>query len=493
MDLRDYIRILRTHYRVVLAIIAASLVAAWLVTAFSPRVYTATASGLVKAPSGTSTAEDSIGDALAKSRVVSYVVLATGRPTAQRVINELGFNTTPDALIHRVHVTQPTNTVTIRVSASANTPTSASQLADAWVKALAAEISAVEDPTKTGKTIHLVPVESAAIPTRPSSPNPTRNLAVGGALGALAGFAYALLRARIDRRIRDIDTVTRDFGVTVAGAIPLNEALERKPGQPVPIVVAGPRDAKRSNAAESFFKIRTNLQFMDIDNPPRVIVVTSPMPGDGKSTVAANLAAALAASGEPVILLDGDLRRPVVAESFGLPEGAGLTNLLTAKATVEEVAERPIEGLPLHVVTAGSIPPNPSELLGSKTMRQLLQSLRKDYLVVIDAPPLLPVTDAAVLTANADGALIVISAGKTLDAQLDGAIAHLEQVSGHILGVIFNKVQIAAGGYGYGNYGYYGGYGYYGEDSKPTKKAGQRKKAPPKQDWDQPISAPVRH
>lgn len=138
------------------------------------------------------------------------------------------------------------------------------------------------------------------------------------------------------------------------------------------------RDSSRNHAAESFLKIRTNLQFMDIDNPPRVIVVTSPLPGDGKSTVSANLAFSLAEAGESVILLDGDLRRPVVAESFGLLEGVGLTDLLTGKATLEDVSQHPTQSESLTVVGAGTIPPNPSELLGSNVMRQLLQSLRRD-------------------------------------------------------------------------------------------------------------------
>ena len=210
---------------------------------------------------------------------------------------------------------------------------------------------------------------------------------------------------------------------------------------------------------------------MDIDNPPRVIVVTSPLPGDGKSTVSANLAASLAESGESVILLDGDLRHPVVAESFGLVGGVGLTDLLTSKATLAEVSQHPTSSPGLTVVGAGAIPPNPSELLGSNVMRQLLQNLKKDHIVIIDAPPLLPVTDAAVLTANSDGALVVISAGKTLDNQLDGALAHLEQVNGHVLGVIFNKVTTSSVGTYYGYYGYYGTY--YGQDS--GKKKGRKR------------------
>ena len=187
--------------------------------------------------------------------------------------------------------------------------------------------------------------------------------------------------------------------------------------------------------------------------------MTSPLPGDGKSTVALNLAAALSMSGQPVMLIDADLRRPVMAESLGLVEGVGLTDVLIGGVQVEEVVQR-VAGLPnLAVLAAGPVPPNPSEMLGSKSMRRLLKRLRKDYTVIIDAPPLLPVTDAAVLSAAADGALVVVSSGRTLDTQLRDALGNLSAVSGHTLGVVLNRVPPRSSASGY-----YGGY--YGNSAK---------------------------
>ena len=470
MELSDYLKIARTHWLAILIFTLVGALLAWLVTIFSPQVYAANATGMVRMSGSDSPAEESLGDTLAKSRAVTYVDVATGRAVAQRVIDDLNLNTSPDALITHVTVTQPVDTVSLKIRATASTPGGAQMLADSWVKALATQVDEIE----ASKNIRVIPVEAAALPTRPVSPNPVRNLALGTFLGLLGGLGYGVVRSRMDRRIRDVDTVTQRFGATVAGAIPASPALARGAGERVPIVVAGPRESGRGQAAEAFFKVRTNLQFMDIDNPPRVIVVTSPLPGDGKSTISANLAVALSEAGHSVILLDGDLRRPVVAESFGLVEGVGLTDLLTGRATLDDVSQYPTMSPRLAVVGAGSIPPNPSELLGSNSMRQLLQSLKGEHMVIIDAPPLLPVTDAAVLTANADGALIVITAGKTLDTQLDAAMSHLEQVNGHILGVIFNKVQTSGLGSGYGYYGYYAGYGYAGEEA--GKKGSKRKR-----------------
>lgn len=485
MELRDYLRIARMHWQAILASVVIGGLLGWLLTMYSPRVYAADATGMVVTPpiifSGDSVGNLSYGDVLSKSRAVSYADVARGRLTAQGVIDKLQLATTPDALVKKITVTTPPDTVSLKIRATAEDPTVAQRLADTWVSVLADRIEEIEDPQGTGKTIRLEPVEPAAIPTSPVSPNPPRNLALGLLLGGLFGAAYALLRSRLDRRIRDIDTLTREFDVTVAGVIPSSPSLEREPGAPLPIVVSGSRDRRRLQAAESFFKIRTNLQFMDIDNPPRVIVVTSPLPGDGKSTVSVNLAVAIAEAGNPVILLDGDLRRPVIAESLGLVEGAGLTDLLTGRATLDEVSQQTSRAPSLTVVGAGSTPPNPSELLGSNTMQQLLDSLRNDYVVIVDAPPLLPVTDAAVLTANADGALVVITGGKTLDTELAASLAQLEQVNGHVLGVIVNKVDVDSRGYGYG---YYSGYGYY------TNGDSKKKRRPRESTWVKPIAEP---
>lgn len=221
-----------------------------------------------------------------------------------------------------------------------------------------------------------------------------------------------------------------------------------------PIALDSSRDGDPTHSAEAFRKLRTNLAFMDVDHPPRVIVMTSPQSGDGKSTLAANLAVAIAASDQAVVLIDADLRRPSVAESFGLVEGAGLTDVLIGRATFEDVAQRSARHPDLQVLAAGGIPPNPSEMVGSRAMRTLLAKLAEDHIVIVDAPPLLPVTDAALLTASADGALIVILAGKTLDTDLQSAVRHLDAVNGRALGVILNKVSSrdSASGYYGGKY-----------------------------------------
>ncbi|KJL24326.1 Tyrosine-protein kinase YwqD [Microbacterium azadirachtae] len=204
-------------------------------------------------------------------------------------------------------------------------------------------------------------------------------------------------------------------------------------------------------------ELRTNLVYMDVDNPPRIIVVTSPLPGDGKSTISSNLAVTLASSGQPVVLIDGDLRRPMIGTVFGLPKGAGISDVLAGCATIAEVAQRFGNGQ-LLVVAAGKVPPNPSEVLGSARMRELLKSIAREAIVIVDAPPLVPVTDAAVLAHSADGAIIVGTVGKTTYEVLGKAIGNLERAGARALGLVLNKVPRRGSGAAYYGYQYHGDY-----------------------------------
>jgi capsular exopolysaccharide synthesis family protein len=208
---------------------------------------------------------------------------------------------------------------------------------------------------------------------------------------------------------------------------------------------------------------------MDVDNPPRAIVVTSPKQGDGKSTVAVNLAAAIAASGQPVTVVDADLRRPNIAPVLDVDDTVGLTDVLTGRLELADAvqAHPTIDGL--TVLTSGTRPPNPSEILGSQAMRSVIKELSADGMVIIDAPPLLPVTDAAVVAQAADGALVVVSAGRTLDTELANALGHLRTVNARPLGIILNRVSKKT--VGAGNYGHYG----YGTDDYVENTRGRRK------------------
>lgn len=444
MELSDYVRILRNHWLGVLVVTFVVVALSGLYSLSQPKVYAASATGFVSADAGSDPAQASVSDTLAKSRAKSYLTVATSRATAQTVIDDLGLAVTPAGLIGQISAEQPADTVAIKLTATAPSPLEAQQLADAWIHALKEQIAFIEDPKGVSKqAATLVPFEQAALPTAPVSPNVTRNMQIGLAGGLMLGFGYAMMRNQFDRRLRSASAVEREFEISVVGTIPSAPILAHDPGTSLAMAVLtdSGKDADQS-ASEAFRKLRTNLHFMSVDEPPRVIVLTSPLPGDGKSMVAANLAATIAAQGGPVILVDGDLRRPTVADTFGLVEGAGLTDVLIGRVEVDDVLQQHDTLENLQVLAAGGLPPNPSELLGSQAMRTLLAELGQRGIVIVDAPPLLPVTDGAVLTAVTDGALVVVSAGKTLDTELAAALSHLEAVRGKALGVIMNRLPV---------------------------------------------------
>src|SRR5690625_3307256 len=200
-------------------------------------------------------------------------------------------------------------------------------------------------------------------------------------------------------------------------------------------------DDSMSLRAEAIRRLRTNLQFVDFGDRPSSIVVTSSVPAEGKTTTAINLAASLADAGARVILVDADLRRPNIAKYMGFEGRVGLTTVLIGRAKVEDVAQ-PWQGTSLDVLPSGQVPPNPSELLGSRAMSRLLTELASTYdVIVLDSPPLLPVTDAAILSKMVGGALVVAGADGLHKKQLRASLDALEKVDAHVLGIVLNKVQ----------------------------------------------------
>ncbi|GAB7002830.1 polysaccharide biosynthesis tyrosine autokinase [Nocardioides sp. AN3] len=454
MELQDYWRAVRNHWVGVVLIVVATCGIGVLFTAMQTPVYAANATGFVGTGDSDNAALGSITDQLAKSRATSYVDVAQSRATAQAVIDSLGLNTTPAELVGHISVTQPTDTVLLKIVARSTSPEQAQRLADAWVAALAGQVQAIESPGGKPKdgTPRIVPLESAALPGAPSSPRPERNLAIAVALGALLALGYAVLRNTLDRRLRTPDDVRTRFSLPVVATIPTAQSIRTQPGRPVALARTEDSDLAGVAAAEAFRKLRTNLLFMDVDNPPRRLVVSSPRPGDGKSTVAANVAAALASNGQPVVLIDADLRRPTVATAFAVDGAIGLTSVLSGQVGVHEALQTPDGFTDLRVLSAGPTPPNPSELLGSRAMRTLVERLALDYTVILDAPPLLPVTDAALLSTAADGVMLVISSGRTVDAELSSCLESIAAVNGRVLGVVLNRVALRHNPAGYYSY-----------------------------------------
>ncbi|MFE6254101.1 polysaccharide biosynthesis tyrosine autokinase [Agromyces sp. NPDC057865] len=442
MEFRDYLRGLRRHWVAIVLMTMVGVAAGYGWTLLQTPVYTAGASGYVAAKQSEDVSLSTVGDGLARSRVQSYLDIAGWRSVAENAIDELGLDTTPEALVGRVTVTNPTDTVIMKISAEASTPEDARNLAEAWIRAMIIEIDQIEgDGSEGSAAVTVIPGDSASLPTSPTFPDLQTALLVGGILGFGFGVAFALIRTVSDRRIRTAEDAEQKTGVAVVGTIPVAPGLDAATRLVDPSAPSGGKGGTFA-VTEALRALRTNLQFMDVDHPPKTIVVTSPLPGDGKSTIACNLALTLAAAGTTVVLVDGDLRRSTVAKTMGLPDGAGLSDVLAGRAALSEVLQRTPKSNNLLVLAAGSTPPNPSEVLGSERMHTLIADLTKHATVIIDAPPLLPVTDGAVLTHQADGALVVVTLGKTTHDLLTKALDTLYKARGRALGIVLNKAPL---------------------------------------------------
>ncbi|MCC6270171.1 MAG: polysaccharide biosynthesis tyrosine autokinase [Microbacteriaceae bacterium] len=486
MELQDYLRILRPQWWVILLSILLGVALAYGWSLLQPKVFQADVTGIVQLTSGGGAGDEIVAQNLALSKVISYIEYGTSRAVAERTIAELGLDTSPEALVGKIGVVNPDKTPIIKVTAVSSTPEGARDLASTWLTSMVQQIKSVESTTREvsteidGKTVvttetvepllTLVPIDSAILPTSPSSPNVRLALGLGALIGLALGIAYAVIRHTFDRRIRSAGKVESETGVPVVGTIPVNRGFTDD-NRLIPIASDGndgrdKRAAEGHSTAEALRELRTNLQFMDVDNPPRVIVLTSPVPGDGKSTIAANLAITVALSGQRVVLIDGDLRRPMVSKVFHLPDGGGLTDVLSSRANITDVLHTWSGAKTLQILTAGKIPPNPSEILGSDRMNQLVQWFAEHALVIIDAPPLLAVTDAAILANRADGAFVVTGVGKTTYEMLNKALTILTRSNSRVMGVILNRVPRRGA-----DSEYYGYRGYYHQQERDDERA----------------------
>jgi len=446
VELIDYWRLARRGWLVLLLSTLAGLALAAGLSLTQPTVYSATASAYVVAGTSQTTGDALAGSTLAKNKAATYLPLVTSQQVATRIAADLSLNSTA-GIAASLKGTVVKDSVLLQITADASTADAATLLADAAIRATAAEVEALETINPSGTAtpttvIKVVPVQQAATPAVRTSPTWSRNLALGPALGLMVGFVAMIVRRTMDRRVRTSTEAEELAGVGTLGIIPN-----------APELAGASLSANPGVAAEALRLLRTNIRFVSVDHPPRSIVVTSANPDEGKSTIAAQLAIMLAKSGQPTILIDGDLRRPTQAKLFGVDGTVGLTQVLARTVALTD-ALVPLAYPGLHLLPAGRVPPNPSELVGSERMQTLLAELGKTHAVIIDAPPLLAVTDAGLLTVASDGAILVIKAGGTLKEQVMACRDTFDKLGGGLLGTVLNLV--AKKDLGSALYGYYG-------------------------------------
>ena len=322
-------------------------------------------------------------------------------------------------------------------------------------------------------TDNVIVVQEASVPEKPVRPRVMLNTLLAAVVGAMLAVGTAFLIEYLDDTVKSPDDVTRALGLSTLGAIAhmrLNGRSDRLEDQ---LVTAS---SARSPIAEAFRTLRTNIQFSSVDKPIRRLLVTSPGPSDGKSLIAGNLAVVMAQAGQSVVLVDADLRRPTLHRLFQLPNSVGVTSTLLegSHPGVNHSLLSPPQIENLRVLTSGPLPPNPSELLGSQRMGRLIEELEQQADVLIfDSPPVLAVTDAAVLARQVDGVLLVLDAGRTREEEALRAMDELVRVGAPVLGVVLNKVPVHRRG-GYGYYYYYHYYYYDSESGERVRRRGGR-------------------
>ena len=493
MTILEFFRTTRANLWLLIIGIVVGAAAGFGYASLQPKVYAASSSGYVTV--GESGTVDVLsGSTAAKERARSYAAIVSSEAVAQKIKqNTPELSLTTGQIRSSLTATAGDNAALITVSAQASSPKNAQLLANSALQATADYIKEIEQnpgnaqalvngdsnaaatPPANSNTVRVIPLNNASVNPPLVSPNYQQNTLIGAVIGLVVVYTAIFLRRALDQRIRTRDDATKATGASILGVLPVSEDLNEEN------IVNG--DTDDHIAQESIRQLRTNLRFVNVDTPPRSFIVTSAVPGEGKSTVSLSLARSLADAGSPVILIDADLRRPTVAKKLKLDAKVGLTQVLAGQVEIANAVHQ-LGDSNLFVLPAGRIPPNPSELLGSDKMRQLIKELSEEFIVVVDVPPLLPVTDASLLSHSVDGVILVGSIGRSHREQMAEASSILKKVNANLFGLVLNRAPRKGLGNSYYGFGYastYVGYAtYYGYGKDGDKKSSKSKSSAPK-------------
>ena len=473
VTLSSYLRVLAERWRLVALFVLAGTAIAVLVTITSPKVYQADVQLFVRSTDNTTNSNLQYNAAAFTTTQVQTFAQIVGSPDVlSKIRTNLNLPISSRDLKGKISASAPIGQSIIELHVQDSSALRAAAIANEASRAFVDEVQGYYEipPTspqgKPTLPLRLFITDPAVAPSAPISPKPLLNVSLGLLLGLLIGAALAVVRHVLDNRIKDPDTLAK-----VAGKPTMGIVIDDPGASKFPIAT---RAGKHNARAENFRQLRANLQFANIDKHPRVIAVTSSIPGEGKTMVSMNLASALSEAGFTVCLVDADLRRPTVAPTLGLAGPVGLTSVLIQQIGLSEALQS--AGPNLYVLTSGPVPPNPSEVLASTYVRDIIRSLleKVDY-VVIDTAPLLPVSDGSEVAALADGTLLVARCEATTDNQVKRAVATLRGVDAKLIGVVLNRApRRRASEYGYS-------YSYYARDPKDgggRRRTGLRRPAP---------------
>jgi capsular exopolysaccharide synthesis family protein len=487
--LRSYAQLVRRRKWWVIALGLVGVVVSLAISFAQPKQYAATAQVLVQ-PSSDSSALGTIEQPVTQTEVQTMQQLVSSVPVTNAVRRQLG-------RAPGVSAAEVAQTNMISITATDAVPAQAARVANAYAAAFVSyqrtvalgSLAAVEGQLRaqirsigtqirhlrrtpgsgseltalvnqqvvlreqltqmqvnaTGDTGGLALVTPAQAPASPNSPKPAEDGLLGLGVGLILGLAAAFLRERLDDAVASSQTAEEFGGATVLAAVPMINSWKKR-DKPLVVSLARPM----SPAAEAYRSLRTSLQFARQERDLRTILVTSPGAAEGRTSTLSNLGAMFAQAGERVVLVSCDLRKPRLGAFFGVDERLGLTTAVLGEQPVEEL----IQSLPgddnLWLLASGQPPPNPSELLNGMRVQEIFSTLRGLFdLVLIDSPPVLAVTDAVVLSKDADATLLVVAAGQTRRGDLQRAAERLAQVNARVTGIVLNETSRQGGGYGY--------------------------------------------
>ena len=429
MNLREYLRLLRRYWPALVVCCLLGVIVASTYTATRTPQYQSTTKSFVSTGSGSNVTDLNQGAGFVQQAIKTYADVATTPYVLNEVIRKLKLHTTAAELASAVTVTAPAEETILEVTVSDPSPIRAAAIANSLAAQLgSAAQSLTPDTASPTAAVRITQLQAALPATTPASPSFRVNLLIGLLLGIIIGVLVAALADAFDTQIRSSSDVRRLSPLPILASIAYDANANRAQ------LVMRRRSAER--LSEAYRTLRTNMELSDPGTGGRAFVVTSSIPGEGKTTTSLNLAVALADAYQSVVLVDADLRQPQVAERTGLDGGIGLTDVLAGSVKLGDALQQWPEGN-LTVLTSGVSPVNPSELLQSRLSTQLIEALKKRFdIVILDTPPLLEVSDAAILARRTEGALLVCGSGRVRRPQVRGALAALDQVGAQVLGLV---------------------------------------------------------
>lgn len=435
MDLHGVVSALRHRWFVVVASVLVGVIAAVTINENTAPIYSARSRLFVNISAAREVQEALAGAQLSTQLLESYADVATSRTAAVRIARQLDLRIAPEAIQQQITATPVAQTVILVIRAESTSPGRARDLANAAAAVLQDMVEELEGPASRGGVRARV-IDSAVAPSAPIKPATRRNLLVGVVLGGLLGLAGALGLERLDRSVRSAAEASSLTGSPLLALIPRRRDVADRP-------LLSTYDETGEASVEAYRILRTAIRFVDIESPIRTLLVTSASANEGKTLTAANLALALAESGERVILVDADLRRSQLPGLFGVPAAPGLTTVVSSGMSeltgLRQLTDR------LALLPPGLLPPNPSEILGSKAVADLVDTLRgMADIVIFDAPPVLAVTDAHVLATQLDAVVLVVRHGRTQRAHVQEARRRLDVIGATVVGCVLNGVPESA-------------------------------------------------